>query len=171
MKTSAIYFIVLMLLCFSCSPMNHTIGMRQLYVYPDSKTFAKQSSPDLKKILSVPLQTFIISSSSDTILYGTEGTIIFIHPMCLHTNDSVYKGKITFELKELFTKEALLRERAYTVSDNSMLESDGSVYIQAFSENGAPLFIGCEDAVQIRLPREIKSDMIFLREKEIKRGI
>jgi len=64
----------------------------------------------------------------DTIIYGKEGTIIFIEPSCLLTHDGFTStGKIKFVLKELYTKEALLKERAYTVSNGSMLESDGSI--------------------------------------------
>ncbi|MGN6647255.1 MAG: hypothetical protein ACTHJT_12080 [Cytophaga sp.] len=139
--------------------MNRTIGMRQVYEYP--VVFSKPQAPDLTKILSVPVQTFYLESNADTIFYGKEGTILFIRPACLTLSDSAATGKIEFELKELYSKKALLKERAYTVSNGSVLESDGSVYINAFSENGAPLYIACEDAVKIRLPKDIQTNMTY----------
>ena len=160
MKTVVILFVAATLCWFSCKPMNRTIGMRQVYEYPVASL--KSQTPDLKKILSVPVQTFYLESNADTIFYGKEGTILFIHPACLTFSDRIAAtGKIKFELKELFSKEALLRERAYTVSNGRMLESDGSVYINAFSENGAPLYIMCEDAVKIRLPKDVQTNMAY----------
>lgn len=162
MKTSALYFVATILTYLACTPINRNIGMRQVYQYPVSKNKELAVPIDLAKTLSVPLQTFTIDPDVDTILYGKEGTIIFIDPRCLVTTDTfLSRGKIKIELKELYTKEALLKERACTISNGSMLESDGSIYIQAFSENGTPLFIGCENAVNIRLPKEIKENMVY----------
>jgi len=151
--------------------MNRTIGMRQVYIYPGKTSFNERPLPDLTSILSIPSQVFIIGSAADTILYGKEGTIISIRPSCLHTDSSsLFEGKIKIELKELYTKEALLRERACTVSNGSMLESDGSVYINAYSNTGAKLSIGCKDAVQIRLPKEIKENMIYFEGNKDENG-
>lgn len=136
--------------------------MRQVYQYPVSKNNAVTAPVDLSKILSVPVQTFMIYADTDTILYGIAGTVLFIHPACLFSNgDSLTTGKIKLELKELYTKEALLKERAYTISNGSMLESDGSVYIHASTENGKQLEIDCENAVRICLPREVQPKMLF----------
>jgi hypothetical protein len=82
-------------------------------------------------MLHEPEQVFYINTDSDTIIYGNQDTFISIQPSCLRTGDSIlYKGKITIYLKELYTKQALLKERAYTISNGNMLESDGSlIYI------------------------------------------
>ena len=160
MKTVVISFAAAALFCFSCKPMNRSIGMRQVYEYP--VVSSKPQAPDLTKILSVPAQTFYLESNADTIFYGKEGTILFIRPACLTFLDRAAAiGKITFELKELYSKEALLKERAYTVSNGRVLESDRSVYINAFSENGAPLYIACDDAVKIRLPKDVQTNMTY----------
>ncbi len=160
MKTVVITFAAAALFCFSCKPMNRSIGLRQVYEYPVISS--KPQAPDLTKILSVPVQTFYLESNTDTIFYGKEGTILFIRPACLTFHDSTAAtGKIKFELKEIYSKEALLKERAYTVSNGSVLESDGSVYINAFSENATPLYIACDDAVKIRLPKYIQTNMTY----------
>lgn len=162
MKTYACYCMALLLICIGCTPMNKTIGIRQVYQYPVAKNNFVPASIDVTKTLSIPSQTFVIDSDMDTMLYGKEGTIVFIEPGCLLSNDgTLLKGKITVELKELFTKEALLKERAYTVSNRSMLESDGSIYILAKDEQGEVVQIVCENAIRIRLPKEIQANMIY----------
>jgi|GEM_PF-2447009 hypothetical protein len=172
MKTPVIYFSIVFVACISCTPMNRTIGIRQVYTYPEKKSFAERRLPDLTSILSTPSQVFMIESSADTILYGREGTIISIRPSCLRIDSSffLYEGKIKIELKELYTKEALLRERACTVSNGSMLESDGSIYINAYSDNGAKLSIDCDDAIQIRLPKEVKENMAYFEGEKDENG-
>jgi hypothetical protein len=65
-------------------------------------------------MLHEPEQLFYINAVADTIIYGNQGTVIFIQPSCLRTADSImYEGKIIIHLKELYTKQALLKERAY----------------------------------------------------------
>ncbi len=163
MKNSVWYVIIAVLICCGCAPMNRTIGMCQVYHYPEIKNSFEPLSPDLTKILSVKLQSFVIDTDSDTILYGKEGTILFINPACMNFSAGVLQKKITVELKELYTKTALLKERAYTISNGSMLESDGSIYIHAYAENGEPIDITCENAIRIRLPRDIKENMIYFQ--------
>ena len=160
MKTSGIYFLIIVIACISCKPINHSIGMREVYHYPSATDFKLKTLTGLTTMLEKPAQVFYINT--DTTIYGNEGTVIFIQPSCLRANDStVYEGKIVIHLKELYTREALLRERAVTISNGSMLESDGSLYIDAQTETGEPLLIKCENAVQIRLPREIQSNMTY----------
>lgn len=160
MKKYILYFIAVCIACTSCKPMNHSIGMREVYEYPTASSFKLKTLPDLNTMLQQPAQIFYIDS--DTTLYGKEGTVIFIQPSCLRTSDSsFYTGKIKVELKELYTKAALLRERAVTISNGNMLESDGSLYINAQTENGEPLYIECENAVQVRLPREVQNNMTY----------
>ncbi len=140
--------------------MNKSIGMREVYQYPASSNFKLKTLPNLNTMLQQPAQVFYIHS--DTTLYGKEGTVMFFQISCLRTSDSsLYEGKIKVELKELYTKESLLRERAVTISNGNMLESDGSLYINAQTENGEQLYIACENGVQIRLPREVKNNMIY----------
>lgn len=160
MKKYILYFIAICIVCISCKPMNKSIGKREAYEYPSASSFKLKTLPSIHAILQQPIQIFNIDS--DTILYGKEGTQIFIQPSCLRKTDStLYNGKIKVELKELYSKEALLKERAVTISNGSMLESDGSLYIDARTESGEPLYIACENAVLIRLPREIQNNMTY----------
>lgn len=162
MKTSGIYFLAIMIACISCKPMNHSIGVREVYQYPATSSFTKKALPNLNTMLSEPEQLFFISGTIDTILYGKQGTVISIQASCLRTKSSIaYEGKITIRLKELYTKQALLRERAVTISNGSMLESDGSLYIDAQTETGEALFIECENGIEIRLPRDVQNNMTY----------
>jgi hypothetical protein len=134
--------------------------MRQVYTSPKTVHSKTKVFPSLEVLLQEKLQVFKIHS--DTILYGKHGTIIYFHPSCLQTQDSMpYHGEVRFELKELYTKQALLGERAYTLSNGSMLESDGALYINAQTENGDPLFIACEEGIEIRMSTDVKPNMIY----------
>ena len=141
MKKYGIYFLVVCFASIGCKPMNHSIGMREVYQYPSTADFKLKTLASLTDMLEKPAQVFYIDAYSDTTLYGNEGTVIFIQPSCLKTGDSsIYQGKITIQLKELYTKQALLRERSYTISNGNILESDGSLYIDAHTESGERLF-------------------------------
>lgn len=162
MKNFSIYITACVCAFISCKPMNTTIGMRQVYTSPKSRPIQMNTLPSLKILLEESMQVFLIPSNIDTILYGTYGTTIHFHPHCLQTeNSKTYIGTIHVQFKELYTTQALLRERAATVSNEYMLESDGALFIDARSENGASLFVSCEEGIKIRIPRIIKPNMIF----------
>jgi hypothetical protein len=162
MKTYKICFIAFIFVCVSCKPINTSIGMRQVYTSPKSAYFKIKNLPSLDVLLQEKLQVFQIHSNSDTILYGKYGTIIYFHPKCLQKQiSSTYCGIVLIQLKELYTKQALIRERAYTISNRSMLESDGALYIVAQTETGEELFIACEEGIEIQIPRKVNPNMIF----------
>ena len=76
--------------------------------------------------------------TNDTIIKGKLGTQIFI-PKDLFANYT--NGKITFELKEYFSKEDMILNGLSTITDkNELLESSGMLYIN-FTENGKQLTI------------------------------
>jgi hypothetical protein len=150
--------------------MNKSIGQREVYLYPNT-SYKQTPSRSLAKMLSIAPQVFTLGSNSDTTIFGKEGTRIFIRTSCLRLDSGkIYEGAVRVELKELYTKEALLRERAFTISNGSMLESDGSLFLQAYSEFGEKLFIDCDDAIQIRLPKEIQNNMTYFKGNEDENG-
>ncbi len=164
MKTYIYTCALFVLLCLGCKPMNKSIGQREVYRYPNTAYNKQAPLESLSNMLSIPTQVFTIAANSDTTIYGKEGTNVFIRSACLRLDSGkIYDGVVRIELKELYTKEALLRERACTISNGSMLESDGSLYLQAYSELGEKLFIDCDDAIQIRLPKEIQNNMRYFK--------
>jgi hypothetical protein len=84
------------------------------------------------------LQTFEFILKEDTLFTGKEGTKIFI-PKDLFENYT--NGKITFELKEFYTKEDIILNGLSTITDkDELLESSGMFYIN-FKEEGKQLNI------------------------------
>lgn len=84
------------------------------------------------------LQVFEFILKKDTLFVGKEGTKIFI-PKDLFENYT--NGKITFELKEFYTKEDIILNGLSTITDKGeLLESSGMFYIN-FKEDGKQLNI------------------------------
>lgn len=84
------------------------------------------------------LQTFEFILKEDTLFVGKEGTKIFI-PKDLFENYT--NGKITFELKEFYTKEDIILNGLSTITDkDEVLESSGMFYVN-FKEDGKQLNI------------------------------
>ncbi len=162
MKYHRMYIILFIIVCVSCKPINTSIGIRKVYTSPKFDIVKNKMLPNIDLLLQEPAQEFRIHSNADTILYGTNGTTIYFHPLCLQTQIATpYNGMVHLELKELFTKKALLKERAYTISNGSMLESDGALYINAKTETGDQLIITCDEGIQIQIPRDVKPNMIY----------
>lgn len=84
------------------------------------------------------LQTFEFILKEDTLFVGKEGTKIFI-PKDLFENYT--NGKITFELKEFYSKEDIILNCLSTITDkDELLESSGMFYVN-FKEDGKQLSI------------------------------
>ena len=82
--------------------------------------------------------TSTFTLKNDTVLKGKLGTQIFI-PKDLFANYT--NGKITFELKEYFSKEDIILNGLSTITDkDELLESSGMIYIN-FTEEGKQLNI------------------------------
>jgi len=116
----------------------------------------EEITSNLKQIES-ELKTDNTSSSvfilkNDTILKGKLGTEIFL-PKDLFANYS--NGKITFELKEFFSKEDMILNGLSTITDkDELLESSGMLYIN-FTEEGKQLTIKEGKRYKAQLPNKI----------------
>lgn len=84
------------------------------------------------------LQVFEFILKKDTLFVGKEGTKIFI-PKDLFENYT--NGKITFELKEFYTKDDMILNGFSTITNkDELLESSGMFYVN-FNEEGKKLNI------------------------------
>ncbi|WP_320814126.1 hypothetical protein [Flavobacterium sp.] len=116
----------------------------------------KETTSNLKQI-EANLKTDNSSTSefilkNDTILKGKLGTEIFI-PKDLF--DNYTNGKITFELKEFYSKEDIILNGLSTITDkDELLESSGMLYIN-FTENGKQLIIAEGKKYRAQLPNKI----------------
>lgn len=101
------------------------------------------------------LQKFEFVLKKDTVLTGKEGTKIFI-PKDLF--DNYTNGKITFELKEFYSKEDMILNGLSTITDkDELLESSGMFYVN-FKEVGKQLTIKEGKDYKIEVSNEQLSD-------------
>jgi hypothetical protein len=71
-------------------------------------------------------QFFLIDPLKDTTIYGVEGTIVHIPARALTT-----KMKVEVELKEFYKMADMMINDLSTVSNGSMIETGGSIYLDA----------------------------------------
>ena len=101
------------------------------------------------------LQTFEFILKNDTLISGKEGTKIWI-PRDLFENYS--SGKITFELKEFYSKEDMILNGLSTVTDkDELLESSGMFYIN-FKEGDKQLKIKNGKSYKVETPNKPLAD-------------
>ncbi len=90
------------------------------------------------KLKTDKLQTFEFVLKNDTLISGKEGTKIWITKDLF---ENYTNGKITFELKEFYSKEDMILNGLSTVTNkDELLESSGMFYIN-FKEEGKQLKI------------------------------
>jgi hypothetical protein len=101
------------------------------------------------------LQTFEFILKNDTLISGKEGTKIWI-PRDLFENYS--NGKITFELKEFYSKEDMILNGLSTVTNkDELLESSGMFYIN-FKEGDKQLKIKNGKSYKVETPNKPLAD-------------
>jgi hypothetical protein len=97
------------------------------------------------------LQTIEFILKNDTLISGKEGSKIWI-PRDLFENYS--NGKITFELKEFYSKEDMIVNGLSTVTDkDELLESSGMFYIN-FKEDDKQLKIKKGKSYKVEIPNK-----------------
>jgi len=89
---------------------------------------------DILKKYEEPSQLFNVSSTKAQEVTGKKGTIIFVNPVDLITEDGRPLGNsINVELKELMDQKQLLNTNAQTVSNGKLLISGGAYFIKLTS--------------------------------------
>ncbi len=102
----------------------------------------------------VPTETFEIDNTKEAVIYGSKGTLVSIPRNCFRTkNGKPVSGKVQIELKEVFSKADLLLSNLPTVSNGRMLETNGSVYINATAE-GQPLELAEGRSIYVEVPTD-----------------
>jgi hypothetical protein len=77
-----------------------------------------------------PSQFYTIDPNKDTILYGKEGTVLYIKAQALLAKDSV-----KVELKEYYTMADYVKSALPSVSNGKLLETGGTIYLDARAKN------------------------------------
>ena len=141
MKT--IYFLIFSIALLSCQKEKTSLPIEE-----NSIAISSQLKTD-------KLQTFEFILKNDTLISGKEGTKIWI-PRDLFENYS--NGKITFELKEFYSKEDMILNGLSTVTDkDELLESSGMFYIN-FKEDDKQLKIKNGKSYKVETPNKPLAD-------------
>lgn len=137
MKT--IYFLIFSIALLSCQKEKTSLPIEE-----NSIAISSQLKTD-------KLQTFEFILKNDTLISGKEGAKIWI-PRDLFENYS--NGKITFELKEFYSKEDMILNGLSTVTDkDELLESSGMFYIN-FKEDDKQLKIKNGKSYKVETPNK-----------------
>ena len=97
------------------------------------------------------LQTFEFVLKNDTLISGKEGTKVWITKDLF---ENYTNGKITFELKEFYSKEDMILNGLSTVTDkDELLESSGMFYIN-FKEGDKQLKIKKGKSYDVTIPNK-----------------
>jgi hypothetical protein len=137
------YILILSITIFSCQKEKTSLPIEE-----NSIAIASQLKTN-------KLQTFEFVLKNDTLISGKEGTDIWI-PRDLFENYS--NGKITFELKEFYSKEDMILNGLSTVTDkDELLESSGMFYIN-FKEGDKQLRIKKGKSYDVTIPNKPLAD-------------
>ena len=105
----------------------------------------------------IPIKEFMIAPSADTILFGAQGTRIFIGPKTFQfENGILVKDSVRIQLKECYKMSDIVLGNLTTESNGTLLETAGMVNIKAFS-NGEALEIHPDKRLVVHFPKEKKS--------------
>ncbi|MGN6646417.1 MAG: hypothetical protein ACTHJT_07800 [Cytophaga sp.] len=96
-------------------------------------------------------QTFTISNSTDTLIEGAKGTLIFI-PRDAFAG-ALPDKPVKIELKEYYTKQEFIAANLTTTSDGQLLESGGMIHIRAM-QDGSELTLKKDIPLQLYFPRK-----------------
>jgi hypothetical protein len=146
------YILLLSLVILSCQKEKSSLPIEE-----NSISISSQLKTD-------KLQTIEFILKNDTLISGKEGTDIWIS-RDLFENYS--NGKITFELKEFYSKEDMILNGLSTVTNkNELLESSGMFYIN-FKEEGKQLKIRKGKSYKVTIPnRPLEDSNIYYNDND-----
>jgi hypothetical protein len=137
------YILLLSITIFSCQKEKTSLPIEE-----NSISISSQLKTD-------KLQTFEFVLKNDTLISGKEGTKIWITKDLF---ENYTNGKITFELKEFYSKEDMILNGLSTVTNkNELLESSGMFYIN-FKEEGKQLKIKKGKSYEVTIPNKPLAD-------------
>jgi len=109
-----------------------TNGIRRFAGNDDYATACITSVEEMRSLTNVPTQTFAIKNKKDTVITGKKGIKVHIPANCFTTQNPNAEVKII--LKEYNSPTDLFFANLTTNSNGQMLESGGTVYINAMSD-------------------------------------
>ncbi len=130
----------------------------------------KANLDETLKRLDVPSQVFSAPGDQLSLIRGKKGTVIFLSPSDLETQDGqAPAANVIVELKELTNQEDLGRANAQTVSNGRLLISGGAYYINMKSD-GKQLKLKKGKELKVAFPKISDSAMELFYGQRDSRG-
>lgn len=112
--------------------------------------------------LASPKQVFTINNQQAHNITCTNGTKLIIKPNTFTSiNKKTIQGNIELEIKEAYSYTDIIANNLHTVSNGSLLQSGGMVYINA-TQNMQQLDIDIQNPIQLQMPTSNKKDIMQL---------
>lgn len=112
--------------------------------------------------LKVPSQEYYINPNADTLLYGKEGTMIYIEKgSFFFYHGEEIPDSVTITLKELYKTSDIIRSNVTMRSGDKMLETGGMIELRAFSK-GYDLTLKENKSIVLHFPRKSQTDSMRL---------
>lgn len=147
---------------FAISVLLILIASFYLYNQSISEPSPKITSTDLFKSTIVKSQFFNVNPKKDTIIVGKQGTKIVIPKNAFVDFDSnLISENIEFELSEAFKIEDMILSNLTTLSNGTLLETDGMIFTNATS-NGKNLTINKKNPIYIEIPTQKRKSNMML---------
>jgi hypothetical protein len=110
-------------------------------------TFSPVAVPEALK------QHYTLNPNATQIITGNSGTMLLIPDNAFtDKNGNPVEGKVKLELVEAIAPQDLIAMNMGTMSDKGMLETGGTIYIGARSENGDELVLAEGKAIEAEIP-------------------
>lgn len=103
--------------------------------------------------LPLPVQTFAIDPRKDAQIVGALGTVINIPANTLRCTDGSIPPRMDMELTEVYGRDMLVNAGIHTVSNGRMLESGGTVLLEAHCRN-CPGTVVPGKTIDLSFPRD-----------------
>lgn len=127
---------------------------KTLYIYP------KYDGKSPLNVNNIESQTFTINHESDTVLKGSNGTLLKIYKNSFQDcKGNIVQGKVELELKEIVSENDLIFSGLTTTSNGKLLETAGMIYINV-TQNGRKLCLDDPARIGVVIPaRQINRKM------------
>jgi hypothetical protein len=108
-----------------------------------------------KEYITFPVNQFVISADKDTVLFGPEGTRIFLKKNTFENNaGQTITDSISIQLQEFYDKSAMSLANLSTQSDDKLLETGGMIHLAA-NYIGEELKIRSDKRIVVHFPKSI----------------
>lgn len=152
---------------FPSSYSGYSVGVILRYSFPSKTPALSETCPRFSTLFPIkPSQFFDINPLRDTFIFGAEGTKLHFRPNCILT-----KKTVRIELKEYYQLGDYLKAGLGTVSNGKMLQSGGSIYLNATEKEGAKKQVQVNPSLGIEVDFTLgKSDpemQVFIKDPRI----